>query len=145
MLEFTYMEVPFAGAGVKAYRPVVMFVIEGPTGKRINIDLLVDTGADSVLLPIGIAKRLDVELAEVPDGATRSVSGDEIPYFGGRVFIEVRQPPSIVRWSAKVAFADNPLRSLFGQRGGLEFFHSHFLGPEHRLMLEAQPTLPTAL
>jgi hypothetical protein len=140
MLEFPYMPVPFKDGVL--YRPIVTFTIEGPSGTR-NLDLLVDSGADSILLDTELARRIGVQLDEEPEGYTRSVSGDEIPYFGGRVIIELRRPPDIVRWPAQVAFADNPARDLFGQREGLAYFHAHFLGPERRLMLEPQSTLPS--
>jgi hypothetical protein len=139
MLEFPYMEVPSS----VTFQPVVPLFIEGPLG-RLIIDVLVDPGADRILLPKRLAERLGVRLTDTPEGVTRSAFGDWLSYFGGQLVLELRVPPSIVRWSAPVAFVDKPARNLLGRDGGLDLFHAHFLGPEHRLILEPQPSLPKA-
>src|SRR5438046_10580665 len=126
MLEFPYMEVPSS----VTFQPVVPLFIEGPLG-RLIIDVLVDPGADRILLPKRLADRLGVRLTDKAEGLTRSAFGDWRAYFGGQLVLELRVPPSIVRWSAPVAFVENPARNLLGRAGGLDFFHAHFLGPEH--------------
>jgi hypothetical protein len=137
MLEFDYVEVP---SGL-SFRPVVPLFLEGPNGRFI-IDVLVDSGADTVELDTRLAQQLGVRLSAKPTGSIRSSSGDIRPYFDGKITLELRRSGSIVRWSTLAAFTERPVRNLLGQRGGLEFFHAHFLGPERRLILEEQPNLP---
>ena len=44
-----------------------------------------------------------------------------------------------------VAFAENPLSLIhLGTRGCLEYFHTTFMGPEQKVVLDPRPSLPSA-
>lgn len=50
----------------------------------------------------------------------------------------------VVRGTTSIAFADEPLQMIhLGNRGFLEYFHRSFQGPEKRVALVPQPTLPS--
>ena len=43
-------------------RPLVMLLLETPNGRRVNVDALVDTGADVALFSFSTATQLGIDL-----------------------------------------------------------------------------------
>lgn len=137
MLDYPYMEVPTRD-GVD-FKPIIQLRL--PSINR-SLDVLVDTGAQTIVLPVAWANRLGVTLTPGQREISGIIAGESTPYSVGEIQLELRRAAQIVQWVATVAFIDNPKRSLFGYLGGLEFFHAHFLGPERRLLLDPQSNLP---
>ncbi len=137
MLEYPYMELPTRD-GVD-FKPMIQ--LRFPSINR-SLDVLADTGAQNIVLPVIWANRLGVILTPGAREISGLIAGESKPYFVGEVQLELRKSSRIVQWVANVAFMENPTKSLFGYLGGLEFFHAHFLGPERRLLLDPRPNLP---
>lgn len=137
MIEFPYMLLP---GGIS--RPVVAVVIEGPIRRRL-LDGLLDTGSDLTILPQREAKAVGIQLPAKADGAIKTAGGVTIAYRWADVVLELRSLRSLVRWKTAVAFAEDPLTLIhLGTHGFLEHFHSTFMGPEKKLTLDPQPSLP---
>ena len=139
MLEFPYLQLP---GGVT--RPIIPVVLEGPTGRRL-LDGLLDTGCDRTLFPRREAQAVGLQLQSNPDGHMRTAGGVAIPYRLVDGVLELRASRLVVRWQTSIAFADHPLQIIhLGVRGFLEHFHGSFLGPEKRVVLVPQSSLPHA-
>ena len=137
MLEFPFMSLP---GGIT--RPIVAVEVEGPSGCRI-LDGLLDTGSDRTILPSREASAIGIALPSTPDGWFKTAGGVSIPYRLDEVVLELRASGSTIRWKTSVAFADDPLSLIhLGQRGFLEFFHTTFMGPEKKVLLEPRSSLP---
>jgi hypothetical protein len=131
MLEFHYICLP---GGIS--RPIIPFVIEGPRGRRL-LDGLLDTGSDRTILPQREAKSIGIQLSDHADGIIRTAGGVSISYQLAEIVLELRASGAIVRWKTMVAFAWEPLNLVhLGTKGFLEYFHSTFLGPEGKIILE---------
>jgi hypothetical protein len=123
-------------------RPMVAVLLEGPAGRRL-IDGLLDSGADRTIFPGREASAIGLGLPSNPDGMIRTASGVPINYRLAEVILELRSAGLSVRWKVAVAFAEDPLTLVhLGYRGFLEYFHSTFLGPEKKVVLDPRPTLP---
>ena len=125
------------------HRPMIAVLIEGPKGIRL-IDGLLDTGADRTIFPLREAKSIGIQLPANIDGKFQTAGGVSIPYRLATVALELRIRTASIKWQSTVAFADAPLSIVhLGNRGFLEFFHCDFQGPEKKLVLVPQPSLPT--
>lgn len=139
MVEFPYMRLP---GGI--LRPTIPVVIHGPTGKRL-LDGLLDTGSDRTISPQREATAIGIQLPLSPDGHIRTAGGLAIAYRLADTVLELRVSGASVRWTASVAFAEDPLNIIhLGNRGFLEFFHCTFQGPEKKVVLDARPSMPPA-
>jgi hypothetical protein len=139
VLEFPYMQLP---GGIA--RPIVAAVLEGPTGRRL-LDGLLDTGSDRTIFPQREAKAIGVRLPATPYGTIKTAGGVAIAYRVAEVVLELRAAGAVVRWKTPAAFAEDPLSVIhFGTRGFLEYFHSTFMDPEGKVVLDPQQSLPLA-
>jgi Aspartyl protease len=139
MLEFPNMHLP---GGIS--RPIIAVVIEGPSGRRL-VDGLLDTGSDRTIFPQREAKAIGIQLPAQVDGAINTAGGATIAYRMVEVVLEIRTIGSVARWKTPVAFAEDTLSLVhFGTRGFLQYFHSTFMGPEEKVLLDARPSLPSA-
>ena len=137
MLDFPYMTTP---GGV--IRPIIAVVLQGPTSQRL-LDGLLDTGSDRTVFPEREAAAVGISLPTSPDSSFKTAGGVSIPYRLADAVLELRAAAATVRWKATVAFADDPLTIIhLGHRGFLEFFRATFHGPERKVSLDPQPTLP---
>ncbi|MBX9585449.1 MAG: hypothetical protein K2X87_34515 [Gemmataceae bacterium] len=88
--------------------------------------MLVDTGADDVILPFDLVGPLGLNLTQARPRATRGVGSRVTTYFLPvelEIFIAADDR---LRWAATVGFGPTPPGvglGLFGVAGGLEFFH----------------------
>jgi len=104
-------------------RPITPLRVFGRNGTMARVNVLIDTGADEVLLPT----RLIAPLGFTPGaGQTRRTRG-----VGGRVAFQyfdvelelLAGTNNRVRWRTTVGFGPVPPQiGLFGVAGGLEFF-----------------------
>ena len=139
MLEFPYMHLP---GGIT--RPIIAIGIEGPGGRRL-LDGLLDSGSDRTVFPQREAVALGIRLPALPDGSLQTAGGVSITYRLAEVVLELRATGMILRWKAAVAFAEDPLSLIhLGTRGCLEYFHTTFMGPEQKVVLDPCPSLPSA-
>lgn len=106
-------------------RPILDLRVHGPAGS-VETPVLVDTGADDVILPVDLVGRLGLNLTQARPRATRGVGSRVTTYFLPvelEIFVAANNR---LRWRATVGFGRTPpgIRlGLFGVAGGLEFFH----------------------
>ena len=65
--------VPSLAGGMTRYKPVIPLTVFGPTGSETPF-VLVDTGADDVVLPVHLAQRIGVDLSRGADNEGPRVS-----------------------------------------------------------------------
>jgi len=127
------------------FRPLIPLRVAGPNGRLIDLEALVDTGADEVLLPDTLLPAFGFASGS---GITRGTSG-----IGGRttvvfhpIRLEIRANPNDrIAWHATVGFAKLSLHvAMFGLAGGLEFFHTTLNVIDRQLGLFPHPTIPLA-
>ncbi len=104
-------------------RPIIALHVEGPRGKRILIDALVDMGSDLTLLPDDVAPILDIDLASVPTCELYSALGTRGLYRACELILELRRFPEVTRWKASVGFLARPMAyAILGTKGFFEYF-----------------------
>ncbi len=104
-------------------RPLVMLHIESPTGRRVSVDALVDTGADVTLFSFSTAAQLGMDLTQAPELPIGSAIGALTTYRTAKVVIEIRRPPEVFRWRTTVGFVPHRMAyAMLGTRGFFEFF-----------------------
>lgn len=95
----------------------------GPS-RSVGTLVLVDTGADDIILPVGLARPLGFDLARGRTRGTRGAGSSFTSYFFPVELELVVAPNDRLRWRATVGFGPTPPGlGLFGIAGGLEFFH----------------------
>ncbi len=97
----------------------------GPAGWKSN-PVLVDTGADDIILPVDLVQPLGLDLTRARPRATRGIGGRMTTYYLSVELELYRAPNDRLRWAATVGFGPTPPGiglGLFGVAGGLEFFH----------------------
>lgn len=126
------------------HRPIVLLHVESPPGGRhINVDALVDTGADVSLLPSSMAAQLGIELSAAPQMPIGSPIGTSTTYRMSEVILELRRGPDIVRWRTNVGFIDRRMPyAILGTRGFFEFFRLTYDANQHSFDLDPAATMP---
>lgn len=103
-------------------RPVLDLWLHGPAGS-VETAVLVDTGADDVILPAILLPRLGLDLTRGRPRGTRGVGSRVTTYFFPVELELVAASNDRLRWRATVGFGPTPPGlGLFGIAGGLEFF-----------------------
>jgi|GEM_PF-3625932 len=77
-------------------RPLVMLHLTSSSRLSINVDALVDTGADVTLLSDSIAAHLGIDLTTAPAFPIGSALGTIANYRTADVIIELRRKPEII-------------------------------------------------
>jgi hypothetical protein len=98
--------------------------VHGPRGASRTVDMLVDTGADEVMLPAMYLPLLGFDPTQAQQRTLRGVGGPVVlNYFAVEMEL-VASPTNRLRWRTNVGFGRTPGGlGLFGVAGGLEFFH----------------------
>ncbi len=125
------------------HRPIVMLHVASFAGRFVNVDALVDTGADVSLLPSSMAAKLGITLPATPELLIGSPIGSTTTYRVAEVCLELRRPPDIVRWRTSVGFVDRKLPyAILGTRGFFEFFRLCYDASQHTFDLDPVGPLP---
>lgn len=123
---FRFRPHPLPGTGSRLLprdRPIFDLYVHGPAGTR-TVEVLVDTGADDVILPVALLRPLGLNLARARGRTTRGVGGPVTTYYFPVELEIVVAPDDRLRWAATVGFGPTATGlGLFGVAGGLEFFH----------------------
>lgn len=122
-MKFKYSEYTDTN-NIKIYRPTIPIVFKSKS-KFIQMEAIIDSGADFTILPIEIAGILDIKL----DGRTKTefhgAGGNPFPVYPSPVNIEhiLRQSGfRTINWQTKVFFAESQPAILLGHKGFLERF-----------------------
>jgi len=108
-------------------RPIIPLIVEAPSGVRLLTDALVDTGADTTILPARVAAQLGIDLPAPPKVPVFSASGHSIKYALLDVVLELRSFPDVYRWRTRVGFSSQlMIGSALGTRGFFEFFQFRY-------------------
>ena len=106
------------------HRPIIPVLIESPSGQRLVVDALVDTGSDITLFPDSLARSLSIDLTGHPEHPVNSALGVAVTYSESEVALELRRAPGeSFRWRATVGFLTRPMiYGILGTKGFFEFF-----------------------
>jgi hypothetical protein len=132
------------GEPIATFRPELTLRIYG-TGGHWDSVALVDTGSDNTLFSSEIAKELGIETTAGQGPSSRAFGGQYIPVSYAEVQLELSAEESLLRWNARVYFADfgsNSVRAVAGHDGFLEYFTAIFNGEICELELEPNEHLP---
>ena len=125
------------------HRPIVMLHVASSSGRFVNVDALVDTGADVSLFPNSMASKLGIELPTSPGLTIGSPIGSTTAYRLAEVQLEIRRPPDVLRWRTSIGFVDRPLPyAILGTRGFFEFFRLSYDASQHLFDLDPVGVLP---
>ena len=124
---FGFRPHPPASAGPSALlsrdRPIFDLRVHGPAGVR-KVPVLVDTGADYVILPANLMRPLGLDPARARNANTRGIGGRVTTYFFPVELEILVAADDRLRWAATVGFGPTAAGlGLFGVAGGLEFLH----------------------
>ena len=112
-------------------RPIVSVMAESPSGVRVVLDALVDSGSDITLFPISLAERLKLDLTGIAPVPIQTALGPTAAYLPSELLLELRRPPQVVRWKATIGFLPRSMAyGILGTKGFFEHFDFHLW---HRL------------
>lgn len=98
--------------------------LDGGVGFTVNIDALVDTGADVTLFSEGVAAQLGLDLSAASEFSIGTALGTRATYRAMPLTIELRRKPDVLRWTTTVGFVPHRMAyGILGTRGFFEFFH----------------------
>jgi hypothetical protein len=145
--QYTLNVVPSIETGeeIVLLRPEIPLRLYGPAG-HIDLIALVDTGADNSIFPMSIARELGIETKFGGGPGATAFGGQRIALSFGEVILELSQDGSVVRWRARVHFAELPddteTAVIVGHEGFLDYFTAIFVGAECILELQPNEDLP---
>jgi len=133
------------GDEIVLLRPEVPLRVYGSTG-HIDLLALVDTGADSSVFPLSIARDLGIETTRGTGPGATAFGGQRIALSFADVVLELSQDDTDIRWLARVHFADfpdgNETAVIVGHEGFLDYFTATFIGAECVLDLQPNDDIP---
>ncbi len=125
------------------HRPIVMLHVVSSSGRFVNVDALVDTGADVSLFPNSMASKLGIALPTTPGLPIGSPIGSTTTYRLAEVQLEIRRPPDVLHWRTSIGFVDRPLPyAILGTRGFFEFFRLSYDASQHQFDIDPVGALP---
>ncbi len=142
----TLQPIPSLGGQLVRRKPIIPIMVIGPS-RQIVCDVLVDSGADDVVFPIGWVKRIGIDIHSIQSRAIGAVAGlVTTPIYYARVILRLTDGADVRRWRAIVGFAQlvTPY-GLFGIANGIEYFQTTFDFTRRRLEMMPQPQLPATL
>jgi hypothetical protein len=127
-------------------RPEVPIRVYGPAGAA-ELLALVDTGADNSILPLSIARDLQIETVSGKGPSATAYGGQQIALSFAEVTIELLHESAVLRWRSRLYFADFPNDTekavILGHEGFLDYFTAAFNGEDCFLTLEPNSGLPS--
>ena len=136
-----------SGEEIVLLRPEVPIRIHGPAG-RADVLALVDTGADNSILPLSVADDLGIETTQGKGPGATAFGGQQIALSFAEVVLELSQHDAVIRWRARLYFADFPDDSekavILGHEGFLDYFTATFDGAGCFVELEPNDMIPGA-
>lgn len=136
---------PDTGEEVIIFRPEVPLRIYGASESAVYM-ALVDTGADNMILPLSIARELNITTHKAKGPAATAFGGQQIPLSYADVQLEIGEDGLTLRWQARVQFFDfpdvQPETLVVGHEGFLDFFTAVFDGERMTLDLDPNRDIP---
>lgn len=136
---------PDTGEEVIKFRPEVPLRIYGPGGSGVYM-ALVDTGAGNTILPLSIARELNIVPHQGRGPGAAAFGGQQIPLSYADIPLAISEQGRVLRWQARVQFFDfpdsEPETLIVGHQGFLDFFTAVFDGGNMTLDLEPNDDLP---
>lgn len=139
----THGPAPALRGGTKRFKPIVPCIVTGPAGNVLQY-VLVDSGADEVVLPITLAPVLGIDLTAAPTAYTQPAgNAPPIPLHFAEVILRLSDGNEVCRWRAVVGFTPTKLRfAVFGIAGGIEYFRTTFDLFNQTVEMIPLPSLP---
>lgn len=131
---------PSKPSATTIYRPVIPFLVSGPTSNATLFGL-VDTGADETILPGFLRAELGLEGETTRTAQFRGVGGQLVTVSFGKVTFGIESGRDSYQWNATVGFLSGPTVAILGQRGFLEHFTAAFSGERREIRLTANRRL----
>ena len=126
-------------------RPEIELTVHGPSAS-VSYSALVDTGADQVVLPCSLARRLGVTLDPSRTRPAKVFGGSCLAFQSGKVELEVGPTGQSVRWATTVCFLDFDSQEdevlILGHAGFLDYFTASFDGEQAELTLRPNDRVP---
>jgi hypothetical protein len=98
-------------------------------GADIAFNGLVDSAASNVVIPLGVAHRLGIDLTHAPVGQSRQAGGAWLQYRYEPGQLRLSDGRETCLWHAVVGFLDAPMPwALLGQAGCLEYLDAFLYG-----------------
>jgi len=136
-----------SGDEIVLLRPEIPVRVYGPAGAAEML-ALVDTGADSSILPLSIAHDLGIETIPGKGPAATAFGGQQIALSFAEVDLELSQDDDVIRWRGRLYFADFPDATektvILGHEGFLDYFTATFDGENCVVILEPNDSIPVA-
>ena len=121
------------------HRPIIAVNVHGPQGLSLQADALIDTGSDVTLFSSDLADRLKIDLNGVPFLPVITAVGPVSAYQPTELTLEIRRPPEVIRWTARVGFLPRPMSfGILGTKGFFEHFDLSYSARNHLFEI-AQP------
>lgn len=126
-------------------RPEIPITVIGPSGEAACIGL-VDTGSDSTILPMSLAKYLGIAVHPLTGPPARAFGGYRVQLFQSDVRFRLESEEESVNWAGPVCFFDFPAKEeetvILGHSGFLDYFTAIFDGKLGTLTLLPNDELP---
>ena len=123
-------------------RPEIPVKVIGPSG-AVKVEALVDTGSDLTLMPRWVAEQIGVTVDDGVRWPLGGIAGQVLAASPGVVELEITSSGSTCRWTATVAFVNDPAGSkstvILGHSGFLDNFLVTFDGPAKELEIQVTP------
>ena len=126
-------------------RPEIELTVHGPA-TSVSYSALVDTGADQVVLPCSLARRLGVILDASRTRPAKVFGGSNLAFYAGEIELELGPTGQSVRWTTTAYFLDFDSEEdevlILGHAGFLDFFTAIFDGEHAELTLHPNSRIP---
>jgi hypothetical protein len=135
------------GDEIVLLRPEIPIRVYGLAGAA-DMLALVHTGADNSILPLSVARDLGIETTPGKGPEATAFGGQRIALSFAEVALEISQRDTVVRWRARVYFADFPDDTekavIPGHEGFLDYFTATFDGEDCVVALKPNDSIPIA-
>jgi hypothetical protein len=119
-------------------RPIIAITIHGPHGLSLQTDALIDTGSDITLFSSDVAHRLKIDLTGIASLPVMTAVGPVATYQPFDLTLEIRRPPDVLLWTARVGFLPRPMSlAILGTKGFFEFFDLNYSHSHRRVEIAA--------